>query len=164
MAISKQKKVEVVSELSQDLAQAGSVTFLSFNALTVAEVSDLRRQLRSEGVEYQVVKKTLLSRALGSDVAGTMPALEGNIAITWSTDPTASARELFAWRKASKDRAPKVQILGGIFESRYMDSTAMTEVANIPDQHTLRGMFVNIINTPIQQLATALWKIAEKQS
>jgi len=164
MAITKAKKVEVVSELTSGLDKAASVTFVAFNALTVAEVSDLRRTLRASGVQYQVVKKTLLKRALGDSVAGSMPALDGNIAITWGEDPTASASAVFNWRKAAKDRAEKINIIGGVFESRYMDKAAMMDIATIPDQHTLRGMFVNIINTPIQQLATALYKIAEKKS
>lgn len=164
MAITKAKKAEVVDSLQNELPQAGSVTFLSFTALTVADVSDLRRQLRANGVRYQVVKKTLLARALGDQVAGEMPVLEGNIAITWGSDQTASAREVYNWYKTTKDRGAKIKILGGIFDSRYMDQKSMLEIATIPDQHTLRGMFVNIINTPIQQFATALWKIAEKKS
>jgi large subunit ribosomal protein L10 len=164
MAISKQKKIEVVDELQSELKNAGSVTFIAFNTLTVADVENLRRELRTEGVRYQVVKKTLLARALGDSVNGSMPDLDGNIAITWGEDPTASARTVYAWYKAAKDRAEKLKILGGIFESRYMNSKEMTEIATIPDQHTLRGMFVNIINTPIQQLVIALDKIAETKA
>jgi len=164
MAITKAKKVDIVANLSKGLEDAASVTFVAFNALTVAEVSDLRRTLRANGVSYQVVKKTLLRRALGDSVKGSMPALDGNIAITWGQDPTASASAVFNWRKLAKDRAEKINIIGGVFESHYMDKAAMMDIATIPDQHTLRGMFVNIINTPIQQLATVLLKIAEKKA
>lgn len=164
MAISKSKKAEVVNYLSDELKNAGSVTFVAFNAITVAEVSNLRNELRSKGVNYQVVKKTLLGRSLDSSVTGDMPSLDGNIAIAWSTDPSASAQGIQTWIKGAKDRAEKVKIIGGIYESRYMDKASMVEFANIPDMHTLRGMFVNIINTPIQQFATALFKIAEKKA
>lgn len=165
MAISKNKKTEVVSDLKQDLSGANSVTFVAFDKMTVADVTDLRRTLRANGVQYQVVKKTLLGKALETvGVNGDMPELNGNIAITWSEDPTASAREVHAWHNAAKDRKEKIAILGGIFESKFQNAAQMMEIATIPDLHTLRGMFVNIINTPIQQLVIALDKIAEKKA
>ena len=166
MAITKQKKIAVVDELSKDIQSAESVTFIAFDKLSMSEVTDLRRTLAKAGVSYQVVKKTLLSHSLTSkSVTGDMPSLIGNIAITWSeSDPTASARELHNWHSADKSRKDKLSILGGIFESRFMNKSEMMEIATIPDQKTLRGMFVNIINTPIQQLVIALDKIAEKKA
>lgn len=166
MAITKNKKIEVVGDLKSGLAQAQSVTFLSFTGLNMSDVTGLRRELANEGVQYQVVKKTLLGKALESvKPSGEMPALDGNIAITWSdSDQTASARALHNWHKSAKDRKDKIAILGGVFESRYMDAKAMMEIATIPDIQSLRGMFVNIINTPIQQIATVMLKIAEQKA
>jgi large subunit ribosomal protein L10 len=166
MAITKQKKVAVVDDLTSNIASAQSVTFVAFDKMTMVDVSDLRRKLADGGVKYQVVKKTLLGHALKSKGAtGEMPALDGNIAITWSeTDPTASARELHNWHTAEKNRKDLLSILGGIFEGKFMNKSEMMEIATIPDQKTLRGMFVNIINTPIQQLVIALDKIAEKKA
>lgn len=166
MAITKQKKVVVVDDLSQKLSAAQSITFVAFDKMSMSEVTDLRRSLAANGVKYQVVKKTLLGHALGGKTAsGEMPALDGNIAITWSNDDaTASARELHNWHTAEKTRKEKLSILGGIFESKFMNKSEMMEIATIPDQKTLRGMFVNIINTPIQQLVIALDKIAEKKA
>ena len=54
--------------------------------------------------------------------------------------------------------------MGGVFDGEYMDKAAMTAIANIPDVPVLRGMFVNVINSPIQGMVIALNAIAEKKS
>jgi hypothetical protein len=58
----------------------------------------------------------------------------------------------------------RVEIVGGVFEGKIMDKAAMMTIANIPPLQTLRGMFVNIINSPIQRFAIALSAVAAKKS
>lgn len=163
MALTKQQKVDVLADFETTLKDAQAVTFVWFSGLGVEDSTALRKQLREEGVGYRVAKKTLLKRALESAaVEGDMPELEGNIAMAWSNDDlTAPARLVHAF---GREHVEQIKIVGGIFEGRYMDAAQMNEIATIPSMHTLRGMFVNIINAPIQGFVSTLGQIAEKKA
>ncbi len=160
MAISKEKKQEIVSSFSDIVTGAESVVFVQFDKLTVANSNALRRKLRASDVGYKVGKKTLLKRVLNEQgYSGELPVLEGEVAVAYSTDPLAAAREVYEFQIANKGI---VSIVGGVFEKGYKNQTEMLAIATIPPLHTLRGMFVNIINSPIQRFAIALDQIAKK--
>ncbi|MCI0619954.1 50S ribosomal protein L10 [Candidatus Wolfebacteria bacterium] len=161
MAVTKQKKQEVVAKLKDILSKAESVTFVNFHGLGVSGTALMRSALKQEGVGYMVAKKTLIKLALGGVKAeGDVPALPGELAIAYGAE-TAPAREVYAFQKRYED---KVSILGGIFEGRYLDKEAMLAIAQIPSLQVLRGMFVNVINSPIQGLAVALNEIARSKN
>src|ERR1700752_2301129 len=104
------KKKELVAGLEKSLKGSKSVVFVKFDKLTVADVNSLRRGLQAEGVGYSVAKKTLLKRALGTEgVTGTLPEMPGQIAIAYSDDLLAPAREVFAFQKGHKEN---VEIVG----------------------------------------------------
>lgn len=162
MAITKDKKKAIVEKLDTVLKGAESVTFVNFHKLTVAQVNTLRRSLQKEGVGYTVAKKTLLKRAFDTmGYEGEFPVLDGEIAIAYGQDPIAPARGVYEFLKSNKD---SVKIVGGVFEGKYINAEKMMEIATIPGMHTLRGMFVNIINSPIQRLAVVLDQIAQKKA
>ena len=161
MAITKQKKQEILDELQRGLKGAQSAVFTQFHALTVDEVNALRSDMKDAGVSYKVAKKTLLKRAVeAGGYTGDMPALENEIAIAWADDLIAPAREA---QKFTKGRTDRFSIVGGIFEGRLMGKEEMIEIASIPDLPVLRGMFVNVINSPIQGFVVALNAIAENK-
>ncbi len=160
MAITKAKKEAIVEKFDGVKADAQSVVFVNFNGLTVAEVSAMRAKLRAKGVGYFVSKKTLIERAFKGSYTGTVPSLDGQVAVAWSNDALTSAQEVLTFTKAYKD---KLSILGGIFEGSFKNKAEMTEIAAIPPLQVLRGMFVNVINSPIQGFAIALDAIAKKK-
>lgn len=163
MAISKSKKQDIVASFDSILADGPSVAFVQFDRLTVAQSNALRRKLRAAGVGYKVGKKTLIQRALATKgINGTLPELTGEVAVAYSTsDLLAPSREIYDFQTAQKNI---VTLIGGIFEGEYKDKEAMTKIATIPPLHTLRGMFVNIINSPIQRMVIALDQIAAKKA
>lgn len=162
MAITKEKKQEILNELGDILENSESVTFVQFNNLTVEEVDNLRKHLREEEVGYKVAKKTLLKLAIeNSSASGNLPPLEGNIAISYSKEATASARVI---KEEAKNLKDKLAIVGGVFAKEIKNETSMNEIANIPSLPVLRGMFVNVINSPIQGLAIVLDQIAQQKS
>jgi large subunit ribosomal protein L10 len=164
MAMTKSQKAEMLDAIKASVSNAEAVTFVQFDGLSVADTTDMRAKLRDEGVSYKVVKKTLLKRTLGelTDVQGEIPSLDGNIAIAWSTeDMTAPARTVYEFAKGHQDN---LKIVGGIFEGAYADAVAMNEIATIPSVPVLRGMFVNIINAPIQSFVSVLNQIAESKN
>ncbi len=162
MPVTKEQKKKIVDTLATHLADVQSIAFVEFDKLSVEHTTQMRTALRNEGVGYQVIKKTLLRRVLDDKkFTGTMPALDGSIAITWSsTDLTAPARLVHGFRKGREDA---LKIVGGIFEGRYMDAAEMNEIATIPNMLVLRGMFVNVLNAPIQGFVSVLNQIAEKK-
>ncbi len=161
MAVTKQKKVEILDTLSTGAKSAKSMVFVGFRKLTVKDTEELRRKLRAEHVSYYVAKKTLIRKALTElGLEGTMPELPGEVALAWGEDLIAPAREINEYAKTKKEQ---VLILGGVFEGKFMDAAEMTEIATIPSRHQLLGMFVNLINSPIQRFAVVLDRYAEKR-
>ncbi|MEY2641338.1 MAG: ribosomal protein large subunit ribosomal protein [Candidatus Parcubacteria bacterium] len=161
MAITREKKEAIFSKI-QDVVDKPSVVFVNFKGLPVAKTSEMRAKLASQNISYFVAKKTLVKKAFGeANIAGNMPTLDGELAVAFSEDPTAAPREIFAFSKEFKD---SISIVGGVFESRFMNKTEMEEVAKIPSLHVLRGMFVNVINSPIQGFAMVVKAYADKKA
>lgn len=161
MAITKAKKGEIVKGLEHALKSAKSLVFVNFHGLKVSDATALRRQLKGEGVSYQVAKKSLTKRVLDKEAfAGTQPELTGELALAWGEDLVAPAREVYGFQKKFPEA---LSILGGVFEGKYMNKSEMEGIALIPSLDVLRGKFVNIINSPIQRFAIALGEVSKKK-
>lgn len=163
MAITKEQKKEAVAKMSDIAKDAASFVFVGFKNLSGNETVEMRKTLREEGISYTVLKKRLMKLGLkDSGISGDLPSLEGEVAVAYGMeDPTAPARLVHEQAKKYED---KLSILGGVFENKFLDDAGMREIALIPPVPVLRGMFVNVINSPIQGLAVALGQIAEKKS
>lgn len=158
MAITKDKKKEIVAGLEKAVAGSKSVVFVQFNKLLVKDASAIRRSLKGENVGYVVAKKSLFKRVLGgAGIKGEVPALDGELALAYGEDMLAPARSIYEFQKKLDG---KVSILGGIFDGEFKSQTEMLSIASIPSLQVLRGMFVNVINSPIQRMAIALNAIA----
>ena len=164
MAIKKEKKREILAKLGKALDEATAATFVGFTKLTVTDASLMRRELKGAGVKYYVAKKTLLRLALKQQgFEGQAPDLPGEVALAWTTgeDTTASARSVYEYGKKLKGA---VRLLGGVFERVLKDMEGITAIATIPSTPVLRGMFLNVIHSPIQGLVVALDKIREQKA
>ncbi len=163
MAKNRQQKEQIVKRLVDAFKNSASSVFVHFTNLSVGEESEMRGGLREEGLSYFVARKTLMKRAWeDAGAKGDAPILDGEVAVAYGTDdPTAAARGIHNFVKKFKE---KLVIVGGIYEGTFKDATGMNEIATIPPVDTLRGMFVNVINSPIQGLTVALNQIAEKRS
>lgn len=165
MAITKQKKEEILAKVGTALKTAASGVFISFNKLTVAEVNELRNELKKDKVKYTVVKKTLLKRALNDKgLSGDMPSLDGEVAFAYLTegdDYTAPARGLQSFVKKFKE---KLAFLGGFIDGKYLSLDETKMVASIPPTPVLRGMFANVINSPRARFAIALSEVAKTKN
>jgi large subunit ribosomal protein L10 len=161
MALAKAKKGEIVQDVARAVKGSKSIVFVNFHGLTVANVTELRKQLTSQGVKYMVAKKTLAKRAFAeSGTEGELPELEGEFAMAYGEDLIAPAREIYNFQKKLAD---KITIIGGIFDGKYMTKDEMTDIASIPGVKTLHAQFVNLINSPLQGFVMALSEIAKKK-
>lgn len=162
MAITKQKKAEIVDKLKTGFKSAASIVFVNFKGLSVGNTTQMRQTLKNGGVSYTVAKKTLTARALDEQkFEGEKPELPGEIAVAWGEDDIAPIAEVYAFQKKFPEN---LKILGGIFQGRYVGMKEISELAQIPPMPILRGKFVNIINSPIQRFAIALNEVAKIKS
>lgn len=161
MAVSKSKKSEIFDKLKNIVKDSASMVFINFHGLPVSESSGIRKELRSKGVGYTVAKKSLTKKALGgSSIAGNIPEMPGELGIIYGKDLIDPAREIYNFQK-KLDK--KIQIVGGVFEGKYMNQSEMLNVAQIPGLQTLHAQFVNLINSPIQGFVMALSQIAKNK-
>lgn len=161
MPRTKVQKKEIIEKLDTIIDGAKSMVFVNIHGLKVGDATVMRRKLKEDGVGFFVSKKTLTARAVeGKNYKGTMPELPGEIGMAYGVDLIAPARGVYEFQKKFKDQ---VTIVGGVFESAFMSKEDMIGIASIPPIQTLYGMFVNVINSPIQSLVIALDKIAQKK-
>jgi len=163
MAISKDKKRAIVAKLTDAFKEASSVVFVGFSKLSVKDASLLRKELLQAGVRYYVAKKTLIRLAIKQyGYEGQIPYLPGEVAVAWTAteEITGPARGVYEYGKKLKGA---LTLLGGVFEGMFADAEKMTALATIPPMIVLRGMFANVINSPIQRLVIALDQITKKK-
>jgi len=159
MALTKEKKGEILEKLRKVVKDNPTIVLINFHALPVSESSAIRKAMREKGIGYTIAKKTLTKKALSEGrIAGEMPEMPGELGIVYGTDPIESARETYGFQK-KLDK--KIQIVGGVFEGKFMNKEEMISIAQIPSLQTLRAMFVNLINSPIQRLVIGLSEIAK---
>ena len=162
MAISKQKKVDILDKLGEKLSAAKSIVFVNFHGIPVATVTEMRNKLRAEGTGYTVAKKTLIKRAFSKlGLAGELPVLDGEIAVAYGSDDIAPARGIYEYQKKSPEM---VKIVGGVFEGKIVDQATMMSIATIPGREALLGQFVNVINSPIQGFVMLLSEKAKQSN
>lgn len=161
MAITKNKKKEIVDEAGKIIKKSGAIAFVKFKAFKVVDSTAMRKEMKKQGVSFRVMKKTLLKKALSdAGVKGDIPELEGEIGISYGEDQLAPAREVYAFVKKFKD---SLAIVGGVFDGKLMDAKEMNSIATIPAREVLIGQFVNLINSPIQGLVIGLKAIADSK-
>ncbi len=156
----KSKKNEMIKGLEEAVTASLSVVFVNFHGMNVADETKLRRELRDKGVGYKVSRKTLLKRALAGKAEGTIPELGGEVAMAYSKDATASAREVFNFQKTYK---VALNILGGIFNGKFVDGAYMTEIATIPSKEVLLGKLAFLFKSPMQRMAIAISEVSKKK-
>jgi len=154
MAISKQKKQEIVQNLSEKLKKSESIVFVNFHGLSVADSSVLRKKLREGKTGYTVAKKTLIKRALFDlGPKGEELKLPGEVAVSYGEDPLFPARELYLF---SKGREETFKILGGILEKRYISKDEVISLATIPSREVLYARLLGGMNAPVSNFVFLL--------
>ena len=153
-------KQPIVQEISEMINGAQSVVVVDYRGLTVAEDTQLRKQLREAGVSYKVYKNTLVNRAVeGTEFESLRDSLEGPNAFAVSTeDATAPARVLANFAKT----ADALELKCGVVEGTYYDATGIAAIANIPSRDELLAKFLGSIQSPITNFARVIKQIAEK--
>jgi len=150
MAITRQKKEEILKNLKEKIVQAKSTIFVNFHGLNVADTNKLRRQLRSQNSNYTVAKKTLIRLALkDAQISGTQLELEGEVGMAYGGDQILPAKEISTF---AKDHKETLKVIGGILDGRYIDQSEVLALAKIPSREIVLSKLVRSLMSPIQNL------------
>ena len=153
-------KQPIVDQIAEEIKDAQSVVLVDHRGLTVAQDTELRKQLREAGVVYKVYKNTMMKRAFeGTDFAALDGCLEGPSAIAISKDDaTAPARILAKYAK----QFPALELIAGVVEGNYNDQAGIQALSTIPSREELLGKLLGSIQSPITNFARVLNQIAEQ--
>lgn len=152
-------KQPIVEEISASVKDAQSVVVVDYRGLTVAQDTQLRKQLREAGITYKVYKNTMMNFAFkGTDFESLSEVLEGPSAIAISTeDATAPARVLAKFAK----EAPALEIKAGVVEGTFYDATGMQAIAAVPSREELLSKLLGSLQSPMANFARVINQIAE---
>lgn len=144
------QKQEAIEQLKGVFAGAGSVVVTHYSGLTVAEMTDLRLRLRKENASFQVVKNTLVQKALGGSVGEAGDALfKGPVAIAYSKDVVAAAKVAADFAKTND----KLILMGGLMGQTVLDQAGVKALATMPSLDELRGKLLGLLNAPATRIA-----------
>jgi large subunit ribosomal protein L10 len=148
MAISKDRKKEILTALTQKFGDAKSVFFTHYSGLSVQDVSDIRNALREEGAEMVVAKKTLIKIAADENGVKEIPseAMEGPIAVVFSYEEGLSGPQKI--HSLAKDHE-QLALTGGIMDGKAFGREKAVLYANTPTRSELYASLVGSLNAPI---------------
>jgi large subunit ribosomal protein L10 len=153
-------KQEQIDLIKDRFTRATAAVLLDFRGLNVAKTTELRNLFRKVGVEYKVLKNTLIEKAVKGtklDDEKFLGNLVGQTAVAWSyEDPSAAAKVLRDFRK-DEAVASKIAIKCGVIESIVMEGSRVeTELASMPGKDEIRAMLLATLLAPAQALVRQL--------
>lgn len=147
------QKEKVVEELGQIFESSGVVVVAHYEGLTVAEMQDLRANMREAGGSVRVAKNKLAKIALeGKAAASIAEYLEGMTVLAFSEDPVAAAKVMDRYAKGNE----KLVILGGAMGETALDPAGVKAVAAMPSREELIAQIVSQIGAPAANIAGAI--------
>lgn len=156
------KKQQFVEELTEKLKGAAGGVLVDYKGITVEDDTKLRKELRENGVDYFVVKNTLLKRACkAAGIEGLDSALEGTTAIALSSDDIIIAPKIL--NKKAEDSKGAFAIKLGFVDGKAISKEEVEAYAKLPSKETLLSQLVFMLQSPIQRLAIAISEIEKKQ-
>ena len=149
-------KKTVVSEIENKFKNSGSTVVAEYRGLSVAEVTELRRALRAEGVEMKVYKNTLASIAADNAGFGELKdSLTGPNAIAFGEDAAARVMANFAKKHEA------LVLKAGIVEGKVVDTNTIKELSALPNREGMLSMLLSVLNAPVTSFARAVNAVAE---
>jgi large subunit ribosomal protein L10 len=151
-------KVAVVEEITGKLQNSASTVVVEYRGLTVAEVTELRRQLRAESIDFKVYKNSMVSRAAEAANLGELnETLVGPNAFAFGNDAVAPARILAKFAKTHN----ALVIKSGVIEGKVFNAEAVNKFATLPNKEGLISMFLGCLQSPVIKFACAVKAVAE---
>jgi large subunit ribosomal protein L10 len=156
-----QAKQESVDAVTAKLRESVTTVVVDYRGLNVAQVTELRKQLREAGIEFQVLKNSLLRRAAAAaELTELDSVLTGPTAIAFSVD------DVVAPAKILNDFAKKndaLELKGAVVEGRVIGVQEVKALAELPSRDGLLSMLLSVLQAPVRNFALAVKAVAEKE-
>ncbi len=147
-------KVAIVDGIKAQFTAAQSVVLIDYRGLTVEEDTEFRKQFRAAGVEYKVLKNTMITRAVeGLSLDGIEAHLKGPTAVAFGmTDAVAPAKIVTEYIKKTK----KMTVKCGVVDGKLINEAGVQALADLPPREVLLAKMLGSMNAPITGLVTVL--------
>ena len=157
-----EQKKAIVEGLADKMSRAASGVLVKYEGITVDQDTKMRKALREAGVEYAVIKNTLIGKAADkAGFEGLKSELSGMNALAISyDDPIAPAKIL----KEYAEKIETFEIRGGILEGAVVDAATVNELADIPPKEVLVAKLLGSIQSPLYKFAYVLQAIIDKEN
>lgn len=155
-----EEKQQIVAGLKEKLNAAITGVVVDYKGITVADDTALRKELRENGVEYFVIKNTLLSRAVAdTELADIQSVLEGTTALALSKDDYAAPARILS---KYADKSETFKIKAGFLDGKPVDLETISAIAKLPSREVLLATVLGAFQAPIAAFARAVQAIVDK--
>lgn len=154
MPLTKEQKSKVIEDLKDKLSRQKAVIFVNFQGLKVKDMTDLRRKLKKQGIDFRVVKKTLLKLALERGEAKVeIPKLGAEIAAAFDyRDEITGLKILYQFSRENEN----LKIVGGIINQKFYSGEEIIALAKLPSKKELLARLIGSIASPISNFVNVL--------
>ena len=160
MSLNRSEKEAVISEVTTLAAQAQTLVIAEYRGITVADMTKLRNQARSNGVNLSVLKNTLARRAVtGSSFEVVADQMTGPLIYGFSVDAIAAAKVVAEFAKTND----KLVIRGGVYGGKALDANGVKQLASIPSKEVLLAQLCGLLMSPMSRTAVVLGALAAKK-
>ncbi len=154
MALTKQKKKEILEDLNQKINEQKIIVFLNFKGSKNKDFSELRKQLKNNESSLMVAKKTLMKMAFDENKLNVdYDKLEGEIALVFGyQDQVMPAKTVFNFSKKN----PAIKITGGLLEKEFKSDQEIIELAKLPSRQEILAKLVGTVQAPVSGFVNVL--------
>lgn len=156
-----EKKKQVVNEIAEQFRASQTAVVVNYRGLNVAEVTELRKELRDEGIDFKVYKNSMTRRAVEAvELTGLNDILVGPTAVAFSKD------DVVAPARIMNDFAEKhsaLEIKGGVIEGEVATLEQMQELGSLPNYDGMVSMLLSVLQAPVRNFAYVTKSVAEQK-
>ncbi|MGG1662240.1 50S ribosomal protein L10 [Brevibacillus sp. NRS-1366] len=157
----REEKVQAINVIAAKLRESQTTVVADYRGLTVAQVTELRKQLREAGVEFQVLKNSLTRLATEKESLTELDQyLTGPNALAFSKDDIIAPAKVIAEFAKKND---KLEIKGGVIEGKVVGADQIKELASLPSREGLLSMLLSVLQAPMRNVALAVKAVAEQK-
>lgn len=157
----REEKVQAINEIADKLRESQTTVVADYRGLTVAQVTELRKQLREAGVEFQVLKNSLTRLATAKENLTELDQyLTGPNALAFSKNDVIAPAKIIADFAKKND---KLEIKGGVIEGKVVGAEQIKALAALPSREGLLSMLLSVLQAPMRNIALAVKAVAEQK-
>lgn len=157
-----ERKQELVNQIAEEIKASSSIVIADYRGLNVAEVTELRNNMRNEGLTFKVYKNSLVRRAMEqAGIEGLEEVLTGPNAIAFSSeDVVAPARVLNDFAKNHEN----LELKAGVIEGKVASLDEVKAIATLPSKEGLLSMLLSVLTAPMRNTALAVKAVADQKA